>query len=407
MNQDKTSEWTRWWQDDIPCRFSPDEAAENAAYLTRLLGTPFLKGANHPLAEVKHPILQRWKTCGVDAFLQLNTLALDLKVVSSADGFETVVHDLKNPNTCASTWHTVHAAALLGRARGIEVTRFFPQTEESLPDFLVLHEGQTVMCEAKLLAKSGQEEDFEAYASQLSPRIMSEVLAAESIHPSVTVVLKNVHSLPPMDDIVRVVAEGRNHYSEGSLEYRSPAFNVFLDSSQSMASGVTDSRSFFLLCPKSEKEDLRVQRPGAKASKQLSSKTAADHPGMLILGITNLQDPGYVVSLFRRKFEGGQYSGISNVMLIYAGTHMGQPLRAPLDLIATVRNDRSIQRHPNLPLRPAGLIGQLPDKSSEEIPAYRHLSHEGRVGDDFGGLFVPDLRTLSPGMMSDSPVVPG
>lgn len=407
MAQDSAPEWTKWWQDDIPCRFSPGEATENAAYLTHLLGSSFLNAANHPVAEVRHPILQRWKTCGAGAFLELNTLASDLKVVSGADGFETVVHDLKNPNTCASTWHTVHAAALLGRAPGTQVERFFPQADESLPDFLVLHQGQKVMCEAKLLAKSGQEEAFEAYASQLSQRIMNEVLAGASTHPSVTVVLKNVHSLPPVDDVVRVVAEGRAYYSEGRLEYRSPAFNVFLDPAQSMASGVGESRSCFLLCPKSEKEDLRVQRPGAKASRQLSSKTAADHPGMLLLGITNLQDPGYVVSLFRRRFEGGQYPGISGAMLIHAGTHMEQPLRAPLDLIATVRNDRSTQPHPNLPLQPAGLIGPLPAEPSEEIPAYRHLSHEVRVGDGFGGLFMPDLRTLSLEMLSDGPVVPG
>lgn len=407
MAKDNPPEWTQWWQDDIPCRFSREEATENASYLAQLLGVSFFKGANYPIAEVKHPILQRWRTRGAGAFLELNALASDLKVISEADDFKVILHDLKNPNTCASAWHAVHVAALLSRARGARVEQFYPQTDESLPDFLVSYEGQRVACEAKLLTKSGQEEAFKAYAVGLAQRIMNEVLAGASIHPSVTVVLKDVHSLPPINSVVAVVAEGRDGYSGGRLEYRTPEFNVFIEAAKAMSSGVTESRSCFLLCPKSDKEDVRVQRPGAKASKQLSAPSTAGYPGILFLGITPRQDPGYVVSLFQRRFAGGQYPGISSVMLIYAGTHMEQPLRSPIDLIATVRNEGSARPAPNLPLQPVGLLGALPTEINDGIPAYRHLSHEVRVGDSFGGVFIPDLRVLSPDMLSDSPVTLG
>lgn len=103
----------------------------------------------------------------------------------------------------------------------------------------------------------------------------------------------------------------------------------------------------------------------------------------------------------------GSNPGISSVMLIHAGTHMEQPLRSPTDLIATVRNDGSAQAVPNLPLQPVGLLGALPTELNDGIPAYRHLSHEVRVGDGIGGVFMPDLRVLSPDMLSDSPVILG
>ncbi len=399
MNRNSVSDWTKWWADDIPCHFSPDQAIENAAYLSELLGSRFLTGTNHPIGEVKHPILQRWKTRGAGAFLELNALASDLRVVSGVDGFAAVLEDLKNSNTCLATWHTIHSAALLGRAPGVKIVQFFPQTDEPLPDFSVAHEGQTVMCEAKLLAKSGQEEVFDLYASHLLERINTGVTTEKCIHPSITVVLKSVHSLPPVDDVVRVVAEGLTRYSNRPLVYRTGTFNVFLDSSQSLVSNVTESRSCFLLCPKSEKEDLRVHSRGAKASRQLTSKAAADHPGLFFLSITYLQDSRHVANLFRKRFDIGQYSGIAGLVLIQSGTHLEPPVRAPIDLIATVRNSRSIRPHPNLTFQTVGLAGRFPSNLREEIPAYRHLSHEIRVGDGFAGVVVPDIKALKREML--------
>jgi hypothetical protein len=400
VNSDHAPRWIKWWQDDIPCQYSPNDAVQHAAFLTELLGSSFLEGANHPLGQVKHPILRRWKSSGAGAFLELNALASDLKIIANAAGFETVLHDLRNTSTCLATWHTIHVAALLGRGSESEVTQFFPQTDESAPDFLVVYQGESVACEAKLLAESGPQEAFGVYASELSHNIIDNILTGESMEPTVIVVLKDVSNLPSMDDVAMIVARHINEYSGTRMEHRSSAVNVFLDPPESATSEVTESRRCLIFCPKSDKEDLRVQRPGSKASKQLLSGRAGDYPGILLLGITDMQDPGYVVSLFRKTFKGGRFSGISGVLLIHSGIHLQEPMRAPLDLVALVRNDLSPVPHPNLFLVPVGLLAKLPTESSEDVPAYRHCAHVARVGRG-GRITMPDIRTLTSAMLAD------
>lgn len=399
MIQGGAASWTTWWADDIPCHFSRDQALENEAFLGQILGSQFFSGASHPSKDVKHPILQRWKTCGADAFLTLNALASDLKIVSGVDGFAAVLEDLKDSSRCLSTWHTIHVAALLGRAPGVKLAQFFPQTDVSLPDFSVVYEGQTVMCEAKLLAKSGQEEAFDRYSSHLRERIEAEVIPGKCIHPAITVVFKNAHSLPSADEVVRLVAEGRARYSNQPLRCRGALFNVFLEPSQALSSNVTESRCCLLLCPKSEREDLRVHSRGAKASKQLMSKASEGDAGLFFLGLTYLQDPWHVLSLFRKRFKGGQYPGISGLVTIQTGVRSEPPMRAPIDLIATLRNERSTRPCPDLAFRVDGVLSRFPKRPNEEIPAYRHLLHEVRVGDGVASFIVPDIKVLSRSML--------
>lgn len=391
--------WTQWWQDDIPCHFSAEQASENAAYLTQLLGESFLAGALHPIAQVKHPVLERWRTCGAGAFLELNALAMDLREVETVEGLDTVLNDLRDRDTCLSTWHTVHSAALLSRPAESCVVRFYPQTDESLPDFLLSSAGERVACEAKLLAKSGQEEAFEAYASGLSQEVLTRVVAAEEVHPTLTVVLKDVGNLPPTEDVVEALKTTRESFSGETLKYRSQAFNLFIERSEYSAPGVSVQRSCYILCPKSEKEDLRVHRPGSKASKQLSATTTAEHPGMLLLGVTRLQEPAFVADLFRRRFAVGRYPGISGVILIQSATYMQPPVRAPLDLVGSFRNKLASKQLPNIPLGPVGLLAGFPVRAGS-IPAYNHLVQEARMGQG-GSISMSALRDLEPHMLSN------
>ncbi|MBI4999061.1 MAG: hypothetical protein HZC22_19600 [Rhodocyclales bacterium] len=323
-----------------------------------------------------------------------------MEVVSSIEGFDAIVADLRRRNTCLATWHTVHTAALLVRGTGSRLVRFFPQTDAKSPDFIVEHDGHETMCEAKLLSKSGPQEAFERYAARLSSTVRDVVLKEERPYPTLTIVLRDVTVLPPLEQVITRVVEGIAQFSDSPIEYRNKFFNIFIVPRPQEAGDLTSARSIYVLCPKSEREDLRVHQRGAEASRQLISEVGSGQPGLLLLGITQMQDPGYVADLFRRRFSSGHYPGIAGALLIYAGTHMGEPMRAPMDLVRSIRNEQAQRPLPNLPLWPVGLIGQLPIHSSESVPAYRHLWADARVAEGSGGQFVPDLRTLDASMLS-------
>jgi hypothetical protein len=395
--------WANWWQDDLPCAFTREDAARSAAYLEEVLGAEFLSASRHPASQVNHPILQRWKGGGANAFLELNALASDLRVVSGAQGFASVMRDLKDRRKCSPTWHTLHAAALHARAQGATIERFYPQTDESCPDFLISYDGgQCVAFEAKLLTKSGPEVEFEARAAQVSEQIMTGVLGAATVHPVVTVVFRDAENLPSAESVVAAAAGGLARFERDALEFRSPLANIFIDPADGTSTGVSESRTCLVLCPKSHKEDSRVHRIAAKASRQLLSDASKDHPGMLVLGITHLQDPGYVAGLFQRRFAAGHYPGISTVLLMRTGTNLDPPARFPIDLLAAVHNSRAARSQPKVPLRPVGSLARLPLGEQGGVPAYRRLTHEVRVGDGPCSLSLPDIRVLSPDMLAEA-----
>jgi hypothetical protein len=395
-----SADWTEWWQDDLPCQFTPLDARENAAYLRALLGDRFLQGARHPISELKHPILQRWRTRGAGAFLELNALAADLRVVERADGITSVLHDLRNADRCLSSWHCIHAAALLSRPGSASPDRFFPQTDESLPDFLVSTGGTTIAGEAKLLAKSESEDLFAHYASDLAKRVLAEVVGSDESHPILVVVIKSADALPRPDTVVAALKGGRQSFKGGALEHRGVDFNLFVEDSADLAIGASAHRSCYILCPRSENEDLRVEVPGKKASKQLAALASSDYPGVLLLGLSRFQDPRHVIEIFGRRFDSGQYSGIGGVMLIRSGAQTGPPVRAPVDLVSVLRNERAPHPVPNFGFKTVGLLDHLVSNVTvDSIPAYRFQVHEVRAGSGGFGLRVPDLQQLRPAML--------
>ena len=108
--------WTQWWQTDVPCRFSSARAKENALFLTDLLGSQWVeKVQTHP-GSTNHLLIQRWNNNGANAFLELNALAEDARLLEGMPGFEGIVADLKNSDRALPTWHALHCAALFERA---------------------------------------------------------------------------------------------------------------------------------------------------------------------------------------------------------------------------------------------------------------------------------------------------
>ena len=85
--------WLEWTQSDLPCRFSTGRARDNADYLKGLLST-FLFGQYKDPQTSTNPLLGMWFTTGANAFLEMNSLAEDLRVIEKKQGMARVLKDL-------------------------------------------------------------------------------------------------------------------------------------------------------------------------------------------------------------------------------------------------------------------------------------------------------------------------
>jgi hypothetical protein len=394
--------WAQYTPVEVPTIFNAARTAQNVGFLLATLGPKFLAGAKQAPRYIKHPILQRWVTNGANAFLELNALAEDIQCVFRSPGFEQVLRDLKERQTCMPTWHAVHSAALLARNPSSTVDRFFPQTDATLPDFLLRSPDGIVACEAKHLAVSGQEETFAALASELSSQVRARLMGGDVSYPTVTIVIKSVEIFPDIDFLLRTISMGLEECKTTPLAFKHPQVNIFFEPPDAPRDAC--QKAVYVLGRKSDKEDLRVQKRGQQASSQLAVRETRDYPGLLILSVGHIQDPEFIEMLFRRRFERGEYSGISAVMLIRSGTYQSLPQAAPADLISIVRNPLTTRPLPNLRIDPVGLIGRLRNEDqTPQVPAYRHQSKEMRfvAGTGNQGICIPDLRHLTPEMLVD------
>jgi hypothetical protein len=383
----------------VPCQFQPEQARANAKYLGQMLGEEFFVKSRHPLAEIGHPILKRWVTAGVGPFLELNLLAEDLKVVQDTPGIDGVLTDLRNASRCESTWHTIHSAALLGRGANDAVLEFYPQTDERLPDFLVRNEGETVAIEAKRLATSSIEERFNEYGLELVRLLVDQAkLAAAPLE--VIVVLADAEDLPNTLDLVKLLTDDISSFRGDAIQRRTGSFSVFF-ARPSGGPSASASYGVQVLCPRSLKEDLRVENVGKKASKQLAVPKVTKYPTMLCLALTEMQNPPFVSRLFHKRFAMNQYSGLSSVLLIRSGHHFGSEMRGHLDQFLAVPNPKTAKPLPNLALSPFGYAGMIDENASDEgIPAYRVAEYGATVSIDRPGLFMPSFRRLTTDMLA-------
>jgi len=144
---------------------------------------------------------------------------------------------------------------------GVAVTGFYEQTNEKIPDFSITFDSVEANVEAKLLTKSDVEDAFEEYAKPLLHRIFVEVMAKEAIYPPVTIIVKNAAHLPDPNEVGNAT---RTLVNGPPKELRTEFFNVFVDAAPSITT--TLFRSCHILCPRSEKENLRVETRVKKAS---------------------------------------------------------------------------------------------------------------------------------------------
>jgi hypothetical protein len=392
--------WAKWWQPDLPCAFSQAQAAENCAYLTELLGAAWLERGLSSPGFAEHPILQRWKG-GAPAFLELNTLAEDAKILGQVPGFGQVISDLLDTERSTPAWHVVHTAALFERAAPRTVVEFLPQTETPSPDFKMEVRGKTIGCEAKALLTSDKEQAFYDYAFPLVESVFEGVLASPTLHPTVLIVIKDVDRLPQVSEVIGAVVEANQLFSGSQIKVSRSQFNIFIAPIHHLAplQNLGEHRLCYVLCPRSPNEDLRVQERSKQAARQLRS-LAELTGGLFSVRVSEYQNPHTILNTLNRRFLRGEYHAMSGVMLMRSATQLGPPRRTPVDLIVTAHNPRAVFPLPNLPMRAAGLLvpllKEVPPK--DVVPAY-HYGSTIVGGTGPLGAFVPDIRLLTKDML--------
>ena len=178
-------------------------------------------------------------------------------------------------------------------------------------------------------------------------------------------------------------------------ECRNRSFNVFVGTRPS-GSGLF--RGCNILCPRSEKENLRVASRVREASKQLLSDNGTERPGILWLGLTRHQSAISLRDLLLRKFDAGQYSGISQAFLLDSGTHLEPPRRSVVDYGARIVNTRSRNVFSSeVPVKPLDLSGDAIALHAvrKGLSRYRVCAVESRYVPGMPQLLLPNFREIN------------
>jgi hypothetical protein len=390
--------WTRWSEPRSRCQFADARAAENAGFLKSLLGDWIESG---PSIGGGHLLRSHWTSGGADAFLHLNAVAEDMRLLQHTPGFASTLHDLKQLDGYEPTRHALRSAALFARA-GARIIRLFEPSNESVPDFEVELDGVAVPVEAKQLTESERCKQFRAYSAEVERRLFKEVLTGKRNYPVFHVIVKDPEALPPIDVVLDAVRAAVRSFVGFPFLKRFSELNIQV-TPDARSDSFTEYRHLHLLCPRSPKEAPRVARSAEKSNKQIRNHARDKVPGILCLGLTEHQDPHLVAEVLRRKFGGGQLRGISTVVLHRSADQDGAPMRCVIDLISTIRNFKALVPGPGrLPLKSIGIALDLFDSTRDlgAVSAYKRARVEGRIREIGGGLGLNIPRGLTPAMLA-------
>jgi len=396
------SQWTSWWQNDIPCQFSQKQTEENKQYLIKIFSESWLKKRIHGKKGNGNPLVQRWINNGVNSYLELNSLAEDIRLLGKKPCFETILKDLKSTNTCMATWHVIHSAALFERAEKGVITRFYNQTSSSAPDFSLTIGGSEYPVEAKLLTQSECEIEFEVYSRKLIEQISSLLLVQNLIYPQIMIVIKCFESLPDYNDIINSLKQGLHNYKGKSMKGSFNKYNVFIDSPVVSKKDFTYHKTIYIFSPRSDKENIRMEGRVKDASKQLK-KHDSELSGFVFLGIGEHQDPYYAKNRLLQRFQNRQLKAVSSVVLLRSGTYLQKPKRTIIDLISIISNKNATKKvsTSKLIFRPIGLCDKLIQDNhiTNKVSSYRTMIVEGKIAHTDVSLIMPDIKYLTTEML--------
>ncbi|MEO8315852.1 MAG: hypothetical protein ABI645_13790 [Pseudomonadota bacterium] len=379
--------WYEWAQPDLPCFFAPDRARSNSDFLQETLGTRFWERKSR-----SNPMLTLWDEKNPHAFLQLNALAEDLRLVAHKPGSAILLSDLRSRNAQESARHTVHTAALFERARVGSLVRFVEARNDTVPDYLVNLDGTAVAVEAKLVVTSTIEQAFGKVAMPEINRCI-EALQGRPLQYFIVAVARDATAPPAPGSVAEVVAglPSRAGVYEGDF----PGFKFWAEASLGLGQ-FTEHREIHLIAPVHEKDHLRLKGPAKQASKQLRALPEAPASGILALGLARMHQPETVNAILGNEMRQGNFKGIAAVLLIKQGSHLAAPRRTVIDALEVRRNPAAT--HPiicQVPLRPIDLGVKLSEAEPPvlEKPAYVCAVTQGRVTNTAGGAAL-GLRRL-------------
>lgn len=391
--------WYDWDQCDLPCMFSRERAQENRSFLEHTLDAVSL-AIDGP--QPRNGYLQNiWRTTGAGAFIEINWLAEDLRLLHLKPGASSVLRDLVDSRLSQPTWHTIHTAALFERARPGAIVNFVEAQDEESPDFIVQLHGERISVEAKLLTSSTEEERFQTVAREIVDALQAPH-AAVPANTIAIVVLKQPLSANLAANVADFCKDRLPLYVNIPHVHRGPACNLILEPI-SPSPGLSDYCVKYVMAPVPDSENMRVIQRAKKASKQLRSFPTTRDSGIVSIGLSDSQDSSAVFEHINERIRRGRFSGIAAVLLLKRRTFLDPPRRTTLDLLEIRKNPSAIAPISEvIPLRPldgAARLSQV-DPSIGGVRAYRLGIAIGKVVDPTQcSLGVPDIRVLTPEML--------
>ena len=391
--------WHEWRQNDLPCAFSHERARENYTYIEKLIGPRFFRSKR---PSTTNAFLKKWHTTGAGAFLEINALAEDLRLIESKRGMSFIVRDLCDDRLCLPTWHTIHSAALFERARVGAVLEFVDAGNEEAPDFIVDIDGDRIPVEAKLLTRSKEELLFVSVARRIE-EALGDANQLTPVESKILVILKRPIANDVSKEAIEFCREAISRYRGTAISARGSICNVFIEPAKS-PEGLSEYRVRYIMAPVPEDENIRVLQRAKKASKQLRSWPSTRDAGILSVGLSDYQDAVSVFTHISDRVRRGRFGGISAVLLIKRRIHMAPPIRTTLDLLELRKNENAV--HPlsgKVPLRPLGAAALLTkvEPYIGGIRSYRFGVALGRVVDPKkAALILPDIRVLTTDMIA-------
>lgn len=385
--------WSDWHEPHVHCVFSRERAAANLSFLRNTLTDVGL-----PLEwpQQRGHFQQLWHTAGVDAFIQVNWLAEDIRLLHQKPGIPLLLRDLLDERLCESTWHTIHTAALFERARPGSVSQFIHAGASEAPDFVVEIEGKPTPVEAKLLTRSDDELRFYDVATRVEEFVTKRMPAGTLV----TIVLrapvaKAYNSEAVLDFCSAIPTPPPGH----AMIRRGPDCNLFVEH-VATPSGLSDYRLLWVLAPAHPKENARVQERAKKASKQLRSYLPGCRSGVVAIGLTDYQDGHAVLDAIFERMRQGYLEGISAVLLVKRRTHSLASQQTTIDLLE-LRNN-ALASSPltgELAVKPFGSSGV---EVIDGVRAYRKGGGTARVVDPSKNLsmYMPNIRILTEDMLA-------
>jgi hypothetical protein len=383
IDSDNVPNWLKFNGAKTNAHYSEERANENAELLRTLLGDKWLRRGSQSQRRFHHLILNAWSCADIHAFVQMNSLAEDLRVLSETDSLDVMLCDLRQERQCAAAWHVVHAAALFARDPGQTVLAFFPKSQLLVPDFTVrVASGDTLAVEAKLLMVSKSELEFGRYAKGLLDLAFNTLLLSDRMNPFVRIIIKDSTQRAPVADVLAALAAALEQYRSNHIEWRALTFNIFISPTPIEALPFAAYRACMVLAPRSPAEDIRVFDRSKEATKQLKAFNNGCNAGVFCLGLTKHQDPHFLAKRFEERFKGGNYSNISSAILMARMEPIQQDVKPPLDFATVVYNPKAKVHLPTFYLHTAGHFADLKPEppTSAEVSAYQCSAVEAKRG---------------------------